>query len=416
MSPLSIAVLVGAYLFVLFALMGAPVGSRTITRRVSIAAPRDRVWQALYPLGREAGWSRQILEARASGPDTAWLKMAWDGRDGDKITRQLRLEDVEEGRRFASVVIDDSALAHRFWRSFREETVIDGVDGDLTVTITQSDRYVGLAMVLFRYFALRRTAAKLKLWAETARFTEGGAFERPSTQFALAILSMLVLWPLFGMTYPGFVLSAAMTMVVAIHELGHVVAFRVMGHKRVRMIFIPLIGGVAIGGRPHNTRFEVGFSALMGAGFSAYMVPLAMVGAQWAERSGHGTAAASLVAFVACGAAFNLANLVPIQRFDGGQVLRQIFATDRALGLASFAMLLAFLGLGWFAGFPDRVLIIGGAVLSIVGLVTVGGGVAMKHALHPISGRERLAIGLALLATFVIHGVGGLWAFQRILG
>ena len=34
-----------------------------------------------------------------------------------------------------------------------------------------------------------------------------------------------------------------------------------MGHRKVRMIFVPLLGGIAIGGRPYDSRFEVAFVA-----------------------------------------------------------------------------------------------------------------------------------------------------------
>ena len=138
------------------------------------------------------------------------------------------------------------------------------------------------------------------------------------------MLSAFILWPFFGLNTGGLILAAVLTAVVALHELGHMAAFRLMGHRRVRMIFIPLLGGIAIGGRPYDSRFEVAFVALMGAGFSAFVVPLAIASSNLALVNGHPAAASVLAALAGFTAFFNIANLVPVWKFDGGQVLRQI--------------------------------------------------------------------------------------------
>ena len=47
------------------------------------------------------------------------------------------------------------------------------------VTLRRTDRYRGLAFLVFRFFAMRRELARLKQWAETGSFVRGGLFERP---------------------------------------------------------------------------------------------------------------------------------------------------------------------------------------------------------------------------------------------
>ena len=138
------------------------------------------------------------------------------------------------------------------------------------------------------------------------------------------MLSAFILWPFFGLNLGGLALAAVLTSVVALHELGHMAAFRLKGHRKVRMIFIPLLGGIAIGGRPYDSRFEVAFVALMGAGFSAFLVPLLIAASALAGGEGYRLAAALLATLAGCAALFNIANLVPVWKFDGGQVLRQI--------------------------------------------------------------------------------------------
>lgn len=416
MSGLSVAIVIVAYVFILFALMAAPVGRRSFEISVLVGAPREKIWQAVWPLGRDAGWSGKIIGATTEGDDGARLRFAWDGRDGNPIERSVRFSDVEPGRRFAMVVTDDSALSQKFWRSHREAIELVDEPCGTRVTFRQSDRYRGLAFLLFRYFVTRREAVKLKQWVETGVFVPGGLIEHPLMQIVFAVISALMLWPLFGATKVGLLLATALTMVVAFHELGHMAAFRMMGHRSARMIFIPLIGGVAIGGRPYDSRFEVAFSAMMGAGFSAFLTPIVIGVAEWGRSSGYPYMALALTAFVASSALFNLANLIPVSRFDGGQVLRQVCPGPISMGVSSFAMLAAFFALGWTAGFPVKMLIIGGAVLSVLSIVTYAGNrVVPKTALKPISSGERWAAALGLVAIFVIHGMGALWAAERVM-
>ncbi len=417
MSSLTIAFLVGANLALLYALMGMPLGRRTISASARVAASRERLWQVLWPLGREAGWSGEIVAAApvAGKRDLVEVTYSREGRDGEPVRRVVELEEVVEHERFGRRVVDDTMLDPSFWADYRDEVRLADEEAVTRVTLVSTDRYHGAAFLAVRYFAMRRELAKLRRWAETGRYRAGGVFEHPATQFGFATLSALILWPLFGVTVGGFVAAALLTLVVALHELGHLAAFRVMGHRRVRMIFVPLLGGIAIGGRPYDTRFEVAFVALMGAGFSAFLVPVAIAASTAAERVGDHRAAMLLATLAGLAALFNLANLVPVWKFDGGQVLRQVFSGAAALSAASFVILTAFLWLGWMAGFSPEVLIVAGVVFSILSIITAGSGVKLRHELKPISTRERVAVAAALVAVFAIHGLGVLWAAAKFV-
>lgn len=416
MSAFWIIGLVGLNLGLIFLLMAAPVGRRSVGASAIIHASRDLVWSAVYPLGANAGWSGQILSA-GRAPDqanTVAMQLSWQGRDGMPIRRLAELSEVEPGERFSLAIVDDSSLDHSFWANYLESTrIADHGPGKVRITMRQTDHYRGAAFMVFRYFAIRRELAKLKIWAETGAYSKGGIFEHPLTQVAMASISALLLWPVFGLNLTGFVLATALTAVVAFHELGHMAAFRVMGHSSARMVFIPFLGGIAIGGRPYDSRFEVAFSALMGAGFSAFLVPISIAGAGWAQDSAWYGTAAVLTAFAAAAAVFNLANLVPIWKFDGGQVLRQICTSDLQLGLASFTLLSLFLALGYAIGLQTNFLIIGGCVFALLSIITAGGGVKLKGELKPISGFDSLAIAAALLSAGVVHGYGVWWAVSQ---
>ncbi|ESY77987.1 peptidase M50 [Mesorhizobium sp. LNHC221B00] len=416
MSPIITAILVVSNLGLIFLLITVPLGLRTVRSSRVVAMDRQRLWQALWPLGNDAGWSGEILSAQMlDGEGEARIMLSWEGRDGKPIERRSKLEDVVEGSSFTMRVIEDTALDGSFWKDYSETTDLASEGGGTRVTLGRTDRYRGVAFLVFRYFAMRRELSKLQRWAVTGQYRKGGWFEHPLSQVGFAVLSALILWPFFGLHLGGLALASILTSVVALHELGHMAAFRLMGHRKARMIFIPLLGGIAIGGRPYNSRFEVAFVALMGAGFSAFLVPIVIAASVFAGGEGHKAAAALLAALAGCAALFNIANLVPVWKFDGGQVLRQICPGPIVLALASFFLLSAFLALGRQAGFSSGFLIVAGAVFSILSLLTVGSGIKPRHELEPIRTVDSFAIAGALLAVFVIHGCGVLWASGQLI-
>ncbi|TJV52134.1 MAG: site-2 protease family protein [Mesorhizobium sp.] len=416
MSVIATVTLVAGNLGLIFLLMTVPLGLRTVTVSRVIGADRKRLWEALWPFGGDAGWSGEILSAELlDGEGNALIRLSWEGRDGLPIERKAQFQEVVEGSRFSMRVVEDTALDPSFWANYRETTELVSEGGATRVTLTQTDRYRGVAFLIFRFFAVRRELAKLQVWARSGKYRKGGWFEHPVSQIGFAVLSAFILWPFFGLNPGGLALAAILTSVVALHELGHMAAFRLTGHSRARMIFVPLLGGIAIGGRPYDSRFEVAFVALMGAGFSAFLVPVLIAASGLAGSEGHRLAALLLASLAGCAALFNIANLVPVWKFDGGQVLRQICPGPVALALASFLLLSALLALGWRAGFPPGFLLVAGAVFSMLSLLTVGSGVKPRNELKPIHAFDRLAMAGALLAVFAIHGYGVLWASQQLM-
>lgn len=415
MSPIIIAILVAFNLGLIFLLLAAPLGLRTTRRRVTIRASAAHVWSAVWPLGANASWSGELLSAQALGDDRARVVMSWEGRDGAPIERVLQFGNVDPGRAYSMRVVDDSSLDPSFWADYGETTELIEADDEVRVVFSRTDRYRGLAFLVFRHFAMRREASKLKRWAQTGVYVKGGVFEHPLTQIGFAVLSAFILWTFFGLNAGGFVFAAVLTAVVALHELGHMAAFRLMGHRKVRMIFIPLLGGIAIGGRPYDSRFEVAFVALMGAGFSAFLVPVAMAASEFAARSGDASIAMLLAVLAGCAALFNLGNLVPVWKFDGGQVLRQICPNQALVALSSFLLLGAFLAIGHAAGLSRELLLAAGVVFAILSLITAGHSFKPRKELKPIATIERLAIAAALVAVFAIHGFGVIWAASKIV-
>jgi Zn-dependent protease len=414
-SLLPLGSLIAINLGLIWFLMAAPVGRRSVIVSKTINASAEKIWSALFPFGENALWDGTYVSVEPMGSDTADVAISYDGRDGKPIRRTIQLSAVEADRSFTMRTIDDTSLAASFWTNHSEMVHLEPCGNGTKVTITETDKYRGVAFLAFRYFKNRRHMNALDQWAQTGSYQNSGIFEKLPMQIAMAVLSVLILWPFFGLSSAGLMLSAVLTSVVVLHEAGHMFAFRAMGHKSARMIIIPFLGGIALGGRPYNSHFEVGFSALMGAGFSVFPVIAAISLYEPLHSSGHTALAALLGAFGTIGAIFNLGNLVPVWKFDGGQVIRQVFKSRAGQGLASFMLLCGLLLVGKACGFSNAALMVVGVVFSVLSLVTAGTGVKPRHALMPMSGLERALVFCGLVAAFSAHAAGAIWGFTLYL-
>lgn len=150
MSPIVTAILVASNLGLIFLLMTVPLGLRTVRVSRVVAMDRQRVWQALWPLGSDAGWSGEILSARPlDGEGVSRIMLSWEGRDGKPIERRARFEDIVEGSRFAMRVLEDTALDGSFWKDYRETAELVSEGSGTRVTLSQTDRYAALPFWCF---------------------------------------------------------------------------------------------------------------------------------------------------------------------------------------------------------------------------------------------------------------------------
>ncbi|WP_432347757.1 hypothetical protein WMC41_09035 [Shinella yambaruensis] len=412
-TSVSVILLLAINLGLIWLLIAAPVGRRTLHLTRIFKAPPPRLAALVSPLGAEADWHPSVVSSERLSAGRVRQTFSHPDRRGNPITRTLAVNEAADAENIAceTRVIEDSALDAAFWRNYVERRTLRPVPGGTALTVEQTDRYRGVAFLLFRYIQLRREMAALEQWLETGSGEVRGVLERPATQAGLAVLSTLLLWPFFGLNAHGLLLSALLTVVIVLHELGHMAAYRTFGHQRVRMIFVPLLGGIAVGGRPYNSRFEVAVCALMGAGMPAFLVPPLIA---LHDAAGPSSGAVLLVFLLILGA-FNLLNLLPMHRFDGGQVLRQVFSSRVGLLSASFLVTLAILWVGWRIGLPVGLLIAGLAVFTVLSLIG-GGGVKPRTALDPMTAPQRLLAGFGLYAAIVLHGYAIIYACDRLTG
>ena len=113
-----------------------------------------------------------------------------------------------------------------------------------------------------------------------------------------------------------------------------------------------------------------------------------------------------LAALAGFAAFFNIANLVPVWKFDGGQVLRQIFPGQLTLAVCRSLTLSAFLALGRLAGLPIDLLAIAGSSLRYSSLITAGSGVKPRHELKPLVALRARGTWRAFAAVFAVHSYG----------
>jgi Zn-dependent protease len=397
-------------------LMRLPLGIRTLRLSRTFRCSPETLLSAMHPAGSSGNWHHSVITSLPLASRDGIVEQTYThfDKNGAPLRRLLALAPLSTvtgtAHGFQSTVIDDSALDPSFWKDFRERRIVRPTPGGAALEIDQTDRYRGLAFLLYRYVALRREMRALEGWLKTGQSRPQGRFEHPLVQFGLAILSTLLLWPFLGLTIQGLMISAVLTLVIALHELGHMAAYRMFGHASVRMIFVPLLGGLAIGGRPYRSLFEVATCALMGAGMSAFLVPIIVVAHQLAENGMLPAASgAPLLVFLLILGAFNLLNLLPMHRFDGGQVLRQIFRTRRSQIAASFLVTLCILLVGFEIGISANMLMVGLLVFTIVSLIGARS-VRPRQKLDEMTDPERMLVGFGLYSAIVMHGYAIIFA------
>ncbi|MCD2175268.1 hypothetical protein [Rhizobium sp. C4] len=410
-------ILLAINLFLLWLIMAAPVGVRTLRMTRRFDTKPEHLWSAIDPLGEHADWNPSLLSSRAEDPAGRFARQSYQhlDRKGAPIERVLEISR-EDRFAFSTRVVDDTALDPTVWASFSERRQLRAEGGVTELTVEQTDRYRGIAFLVYRYFALRREMRSLEGWLKTGEAKKVGMFEHPPMQVFLAVLSTLLFWPFFGLTANGLVLSTILTLVIVMHELGHMAAYRAFGHRTARMIFVPLLGGIAIGGRPYNSNFEAATCALMGAGMSAFVVPIAIVGHEAAAKS---AAAATLdrplLVMILILGGFNLLNLLPMARFDGGQVLRRIFPGLGMQMVGSFGISAVIAVTGWEVGVPQEILIVSLAVFALLSMISAGT-IKMRDELAPMRPAERLLVGLGLYAAVIIHSFAIVFSAGLLFG
>jgi Zn-dependent protease len=129
---------------------------------------------------------------------------------------------------------------------------------------------------------------------------------------AVALLSFCYLF--------GWKLGLLLSIVIVLHEAGHVAAMLMTGVGVRGIYLIPFFGGAAVPRTTYRTESRLGFIALMGPGLS--LIPTLALFAVY-----RATGEAQLREAVEMFAVINAANLLPIYPLDGGLILNALIGS-----------------------------------------------------------------------------------------
>lgn len=111
--------------------------------------------------------------------------------------------------------------------------------------------------------------------------------------------------------------------------------------------------------------------------------------------------------------AFNLLNLLPMRRFDGGQVLAQIFPSTAGLTVATFSVALVIIAIGLQVDVPTVALLSALAVFTLLSLMG-GKGVKPRFRLEAMTQTQRLLSLGGLYAAIGLHGYAIVYAVESL--
>ena len=208
---------------------------------------------------------------------------------------------------------------------------------------------------------------RLKGLAET-----GFPNERPYHVISLLVSLVTGLLTLAGFAMlVGWAFALLVIFALFIHEMGHLVAYRLMGQPWGRMIFLPFLGAIAMPRLPFESQGQTVFAALMGPGISTI---LSVACALWTLTIAPNHSFPVILGLVTV--LLNIFNLLPVEPLDGGialrSVLSRLFGKHARFGLMATGGLIAAAGL--FIGQIVLVIFGGIAILANIKDRTIDAG------------------------------------------
>lgn len=194
---------------------------------------------------------------------------------------------------------------------------------------------------------------------------------------------------------------------IAVHEYGHVAAFRAMGHSDARFRLVPFLGGVAISRKIPRNQLADFYIVFMGPGIM--LMPLAISGVMASVFDGQIGYLAGIM-FMVTGA-INFFNLLPFWPLDGGRMTRGLLYAVSPW-IADRATMVMSIGLAIFAGIAGYYVIV---VVALLGLrpAQLAGKVSRRQ--DPMTHNEALLGLIAYAAMAAAHGIAGWPLLQQVL-
>jgi len=298
---------------------------------VLVNAPRDAVWQ-FSTADRMVLDGPPVLEiSREPLPDSEGLWLTRLLVSGQPRTQGVSRELVRDE---ASGIIVAQGVAHELCvppeggRNVKSGMRIEAAAQGTSLTVFSEMTVSAFRDRIIYPIGLRRMAQLIKQQCETQAGTHSRAAALANNGLVLSLLALLSFCYLFGRK-EGLLLS----IVIVIHEAGHVAAMLMAGVGVRGIYLIPFFGGAAVPKTAYRTEGRLGFVALMGPCFS--LIPTLALFAMY-----HANGGADLLQAVQMFAIINAANLLPIYPLDGGLILNALIGSVSR----SFAQIVGWIG------------------------------------------------------------------------
>jgi Zn-dependent protease len=350
------------FILILLALLGfrQKVNPRA---RLLIKAPQEKIFDLVdLHHGKVQTWSRTTVTS----------ELLDDARQVFRMTYVTTLSTGTQQKSQANFRVAERR-APAYLELHREGLEGKSLNNELLKIVTETETRPDGTLLTLKYDwgprpLVAQVLARADLWSGAYRLKglaeTGKPDETTHVLISAGVASVTGLISLVAFALmTSWLISGLLVVALAVHEFGHLLAYRLIGQPWGRMIFLPFLGALAMPRLPYETQTQAVFAALMGPGFSLLLafaitlpVLLGIALPAWLVTSG----------VVVIG--LNLFNLLPVEPLDGGVALRSVLAklmgSNARFGLLSIGLLI--LASGFY--FEQVILLIFGGISILANL------------------------------------------------
>jgi hypothetical protein len=381
----------------LYALQGVVDALRARSRlnqqfSVLVNAPRDAVWQISNAehLVLEGPPTLELSRERLPDSDGLWLtRVLVNGQPkGQAVTREI-VRDEAQGIVLAEIVPHALSVPREDGRNARSGLKVQATAEGTMFTMSSELTVLSFRDRIIYPLGLRRMATLIKQKCEAEAGTHSRVAALANHGLVLSAVALLSFCYLLG-----WQLGLLLSVVVAVHEAGHVVAMLMTGVGVRGIYLIPFFGGAAVPRTAYGSEGRLGFIALMGPGFS--LIPTLGL---WAMYNANGSL--ELLQAAQMFAIINAVNLLPIYPLDGGLVLNALIGSVNRNVALVVGWVGVMIGLALAAYMQSFLIGIPFLLFALQRYLT-------NHKLtqlEPLSLRGGIALALAAIAVFALYAV-----------
>ena len=285
---------------------------------VLINASRDAVWR-LGTADRFVLDGPPIIESSSEplpdSPDLWLTRITVGGQPQSQIVSYELERDETKGIMRMRLVAHPLSKPPEGGRNVESGLVVEATPEGTALTMSNELTVRSFRDRIIYPVAPRRIANLIKQQCEKDAGTHSRLAALANHGLLLSVVALLSFCYLFG-----WKLGLLLSIVIVVHEAGHVAAMLMTGVGVRGIYLIPFFGGAAVPRTAYRTAGRLGFIALMGPGLS--LIPTVGLLAMY-----RATGDLQLRQAVEMFAVVNAANLLPIYPLDGGLILNALIGS-----------------------------------------------------------------------------------------